>query len=151
MDKDIEQMPVDKLQEEIMLLRTAIRNHRDQKDDNNCYLDDFTYLYSYLPEKIKADPQLPNKQLMMTNCTRYYECRKNNKLYVPLEKISRSPKFAVEWLKINEYTPPFDWPIVVFNINTLDMCVTSNDSPDLIEINCSFEITHWFPLPKVPQ
>ncbi len=71
-----------------MKLRNAIRRHRDQKGDDNCWLDDYEYLYSVLPEKIKCEPQLPeSKELMMYNCSRYYDCRKTNKLYVPVEKI----------------------------------------------------------------
>jgi hypothetical protein len=69
-----------------MVLRNAIRKHRDQKDDDNCWLDDFE-LYGLLPEQIKCNPDLPNKELMMYNCSRYYECRKANKLYVPVDKL----------------------------------------------------------------
>lgn len=83
MDEDISIMSVVELQNEIMKLREGIRSHRDQKGDDNCWLDDFQ-LYGLLPEKINADPQLPNKELMMLNCSRYYDCRKAGKLYVPL-------------------------------------------------------------------
>lgn len=86
LDNDIQIMSIPELQDEIMKLRNGIRNHRDQKGDDNCWLDDFE-LYGLLPEKIKANPQLPDKQLMMVNCERYYECRKAGKLYVPLTEL----------------------------------------------------------------
>lgn len=75
------------LQQEIMKLRTAIRTHRDQKGDDNCYLDDENYLYSVLPEKLPADPELTNKELHMLNCSRYYDCRAAKKLYTPLKEL----------------------------------------------------------------
>jgi hypothetical protein len=90
MDKDIESMSITQLQDEAQKLRDGIRAHRDQKDDDNCFLDDQMYLYGLLPEKIGADPELPNKDLMMLNCSRYYECRKAGKLYQPLKKFEEN-------------------------------------------------------------
>jgi hypothetical protein len=86
MDSDLQKMSIRELQYEVMLLRNAIRKHRDQKGDDNCWLDDFE-LYGLLPERIKCNPDLPNKELMMHNCALYYECRKANKLYVPVDKL----------------------------------------------------------------
>jgi len=86
MDKDIENMSIFDLQNEAQKLRDGIRVHRDQKGDDNCWLDDQMYLYGLLPEKIGADPELPNKDLMMLNCSKYYECRKAGKLYKPVTK-----------------------------------------------------------------
>lgn len=90
MDKDIEFMSIFDLQAEVQKLRDGIRAHRDQKGDDNCWLDDQMYLYGLLPEKIGADPELPNKDLMMLNCSRYYECRKAGKLYKPLKKFDEA-------------------------------------------------------------
>lgn len=87
-DGDLVGLNYIELQHEVMKLREGIRNHRDQKGDDNCWLDDYA-LYGLLPEKIKADPQLPDKQLMMLNCSRYYDCRKANKLYVPLNELPK--------------------------------------------------------------
>lgn len=70
-----------------MKVRAAIRTHRDQKGDENCWLDDQFYLYGLLPEKIGCDPRLPEKRLMMVNCSRYYDCRSQNKLYKPLASL----------------------------------------------------------------
>ena len=92
MDNDIADMSFMQLQEEVMKLRNGIRKHRDQKGDENCWLDDQFYLYGLLPEKIKADPQLPEKQLMMLNCSRYYDCRKAGLMYVPLDKLPEQEK-----------------------------------------------------------
>jgi hypothetical protein len=93
-DPDIREMPVIELQDEIMKLREGIRKHRDQKGDENCWLDDQFYLYGLLPEKINADPQLPEKPLMMANCSRYYDCRKAGKLYIPLTKLPEESNVA---------------------------------------------------------
>ena len=86
MDNDLREMSEQQLIDEVMNLRNGIRKHRDQKGDDNCWLDDFA-LYGLLPEKIKADPQLPDKELMMVNCSRYYDCRKAGKLYIPLKEL----------------------------------------------------------------
>lgn len=86
-DPDIRHMSIADLEMEIMKLRNGIRTHRDQKGDENCWLDDQLYLYGLLPETKEADPQLPDKELMMLNCSRYYDCRKAGKLYVPLTKL----------------------------------------------------------------
>lgn len=88
-DPDIKIMSIMELEAEIMRLRTGIRNHRDQKGDDNCWLDDFA-LYGLLPEKVKANPELPDKELMMVNCSRYYDCRKSGQLYVPLTEMPES-------------------------------------------------------------
>jgi hypothetical protein len=87
MDDDLRGMSLGDARNEVMKLRNAIRRHRDQKGDDNCWLDDYEYLYKLLPEKIKCNPELPDKDLMMYNCSRYYECRKANKLYCPAEKL----------------------------------------------------------------
>ena len=87
MDDDLRGMSEQQLQQEVMKLREGIRKHRDQKGDENCWLDDQFYLYGLLPEKVNADPQLPDKELMMVNCSRYYDCRKAGKLYVPLTEL----------------------------------------------------------------
>lgn len=87
MDNDLREMSEQQLMGEVMKLREGIRKHRDQKGDENCWLDDQFYLYELLPEKINADPQLPDKELMMVNCSRYYDCRKAGKLYIPLTEL----------------------------------------------------------------
>lgn len=84
-DSDVMRMNYGQLHAEVMKLRTGIRTHRDQKGDENCWLDDQMYLYGLLPEKIGANPELPSKELMMFNCSRYYDCRKQGKLYKPLD------------------------------------------------------------------
>lgn len=92
MDSDLKSMSIEQLQQEVMKLREGIRKHRDQKGDENCWLDDQFYLYGLLPEKIGADPQLPDKDLMMLNCSRYYDCRKAGKEYIPLTKLPEGEK-----------------------------------------------------------
>lgn len=87
MDDDLRGMSEQQLIDEIMKLREGIRKHRDQKGDENCWLDDQFYLYGLLPEKINAEPQLPDKDLMMLNCSRYYDCRKAGKEYIPLKEL----------------------------------------------------------------
>ena len=90
LDNDLCNMSIPELQDEIMKLRGGIRKHRDQKGDDNCWLDDQFYLYGLLPENMGADPQLPDKELMMVNCSRYYDCRKAGKLYIPLTSLEKT-------------------------------------------------------------
>jgi hypothetical protein len=142
-DKDLEHLSVVELQEEVMKLRTAIRNHRDQKGDDNCWLDDGNYLYNLLPEKIKCNPELPRKQLMMVNCFRYYDCRKANKPYVPLESLPGDMDFAVEWISEKERTP-FQSPYIVLDIETGRMALVEDDVVPI-------KWTHWFPIPTKPK
>ena len=152
-DKDLENMSVAELQEEVMKLRTAIRTHRDQKDDENCWLDDGMYLYGVLPEKIGADPQLPDKQLMMQNCVKYYECRKHGRMYKPFSQMPKNPIFAIDWLTF-ECKPLFYWPIVC--ITKEEVFLAYNNSPIELDIRkdadrspCT-DLLYWFPLPILP-
>lgn len=156
-DNDLLPLSLEALQAEVMKLREAIRHHRDQKGDENCWLDDGSYLYGLLPEKIKADPHLPPKQLMMVNCSRYYDCRKGGKLYAPLDELPKKMEFAIEWIDIKERVPPFDIVVVVMNMISYNTCVAYNETyneavmtgiaADGRLIKIPFEVTHWFPLP----
>jgi len=166
MDVDLTRMSADELRQEVMKLRNAIRTHRDQKGDANCWLDSQMYLYGLLPEKIDADPQLPNKNLMMINCSRYYECRKNGENYFPLEELPKKIEFAADWISIKDRIPPFDIDVVVINNKEFKQCIAYNeaygevvmtraddgeesdkDGKKIIYREVPFEITHWFPLP----
>lgn len=61
---------------EVARLRAAIRNHRDQRGDDRCWLDDQT-LYEALGEPIPENAQaLPPKADFLTSCERYYEQRR---------------------------------------------------------------------------
>ena len=170
MDEDIKDMPIIDLQIEIMKLRNGIRTHRDQKGDENCWLDGKFYLYGLLPERVDVDPQLPNKQLMMVNCSRFYDCKKAGKDYYPLKELPRKLEFAVEWIDIKERIPPFDTWVVVMNIDNYEVCCAYNETYDevvmtridagkeydsdgvkIIYRQVPFEITHWFPLPWYPE
>lgn len=163
MDNDIISMSQKELQAEVMKLRGGIRKHRDQKGDENCWLDDQFYLYGLLPEKIKADPQLPDKQLMMINCFRYHDCRKSGKLYFPLETLPKKIDFAVNWISVKDRLPPFDTRVVVSNMDNFKQCIAFNQTYDQLAMTCvdgsgeetvyknvPFEITHWYPIPDGP-
>lgn len=173
MDEDLLNLSNSELQEKVIKLREAIRYHRDQRGDDNCWLDDFS-LYDLLPEKIKSNPELPNKQLMMVNCSRYYDCRKERKLYVPLDELPKKVEFAVDWIDIRDRIPPFDIWVVVMNIDTYDVCCAYNetyneivmtridaqwenqeekheDGRKVIYRQIPFKITHWYPLPWYPD
>jgi hypothetical protein len=153
-DEDLENMSTQQLRDEVIKLRTTIRTHRDQKGDENCWLDDGMYLYGLLPEKIGADPQLPNKQLMMQNCVKYYECRKRGKLYKPFSEMPSNPIFAVDWLTLEEANPFFNWPIVC--ISEEGMFLGYNDSPNGLSIKKYIDdslcetLLFWFPIPMFP-
>lgn len=170
MDADLQSMSQEELHNEVMKLREGIRKHRDQKGDENCWLDDQFYLYGLLPEKTKVDPQLPEKPLMMLNCSRYYDCRKSGKEYIALDSLPKKIEFAVEWISVKDRIPPFDSSVVVINANDYKMCLAYNESyselmmtrldpgkeydSNGLEIfyrKVPFEVTHWYPLPKWPE
>lgn len=157
MDADVKAMSVEELQQEVMKLRTAIRTHRDQKGDENCWLDDGFYLYEALPEKVGADPQLPPKQLMMQNCVKYYECRKRGRLYKPFTEMPKHPIFSIEWLELSKFEPYFQWPIVCTNgLRESFIGYNASPLPNRLEIKpmdmrIDIDVTHWFPLPMLPN
>lgn len=59
---------------EIIKLRAAIRLHRDEKGHDRCWLDD-QRLYQVLPESVKADFKLPNREEFLKNCEKYWKER----------------------------------------------------------------------------
>ncbi len=71
-DKDIYEMNVHAMASEIRRLRMAIRNHRDQRGDDRCWMDD-NELYAVLPEGVNAEFQLPEKRTFLGNCARHCE------------------------------------------------------------------------------
>ena len=73
-DKDLESLSKEELQQEILRLRTGIREHRDAKGHDRCWLDDID-LYNLLPEKLPADTKLPDREEFLTNCNKFYENR----------------------------------------------------------------------------
>jgi hypothetical protein len=56
-------------------LEAAIRNHRDQRGDDRCFLDDLT-LYEAVGLQ-QANTALPPKDVFLGNCARYWECRQS--------------------------------------------------------------------------
>lgn len=60
--------------EVIRRLTAAIREHRNQKQDNRCWLDDLT-LYSVLGDGVIHDSRLPPKCDFLQSCARYWEQR----------------------------------------------------------------------------
>ena len=76
-DSDIEFMTRLQLKAEILRLRMGIRQHRDQRLDDRCWMDDFE-LYEILPEGLEpsyVDLRLLPKEVMMANCDRFTTCR----------------------------------------------------------------------------
>ena len=73
-DGDLYLLAQDGLIAEVMRLRAAIRQHRDEKGHGRCWLDDQT-LYQILPEATEADLTLPPKEEFLTNCEIYWRTR----------------------------------------------------------------------------
>ena len=63
------------LQAEVVMLRAAIRAHRDQRGDDRCWFDDET-LYAVLPEGYV--PPARDVRVELENCTRFIMLRNNN-------------------------------------------------------------------------
>lgn len=74
MNEDVYHMSCLELIAEVTKLRTAIRQHRDEKGHNRCWLDDAT-LYKTLPESQSADFTLPPKCEFLMECNRYWDQR----------------------------------------------------------------------------
>lgn len=60
------------MSEEIEDLRNAIRKHRDQKNDDRCWMDD-EELYAVLPEKTPTNTALTPKPVFLESCRRFCE------------------------------------------------------------------------------
>lgn len=61
---------------EVERLRAAIREHRDQRGDDRCWLDD-RKLYALLPEADTADLTLPPECEFLESCRRYWAQRQD--------------------------------------------------------------------------
>ncbi len=75
---------------EIARLRAAIMEHRNQKQDDRCWLDDhklYLALGANPHEPIEAD--LPPREVFLSNCARYWECRKTGTTYERPEDLDR--------------------------------------------------------------
>ena len=69
MDEDLKSMTVDQLRCEVMKLRAAIREQRDQKGHDLCwYLPE---LWEVLPEKIQPQPMVPPWPEFMQRCAAF--------------------------------------------------------------------------------
>jgi len=74
-DEDLAQKTDDELRDEVKKLRAAIRDHRDQKGDDRCWVDDIK-LYEALPEgPVNYDPTLPPEDVFLENCKRFCRSR----------------------------------------------------------------------------
>lgn len=60
----------------IAKLEAAIREHRDQRGDDRCFLDD-AKLYSVLGDNVEVDASLPPKCDFLASCERYWEQRRS--------------------------------------------------------------------------
>jgi hypothetical protein len=65
---------ITRLWHETERLRSAIREHRDQKGDSRCWLDDWR-LYQALGDGCEAETRLPPKCEFLESCRRYWEQR----------------------------------------------------------------------------
>ena len=71
-DVDLDMMNANELKNEVVRLRNAIREHRNQRGDDRCWMDDHV-LYMNLPEKDSGITTLPAKEEFLNNCARYCE------------------------------------------------------------------------------
>jgi hypothetical protein len=85
---------------EIIRLREAIRNHRDQVGDDRCYRDDYD-LYQVLGEPIPEHAcQQDPPEVMLENCKRYVASRHDpSKPYLSIiEELSKDNKILKKLL-----------------------------------------------------
>ena len=75
-DSDLDSISHNNLIAEVLKLRKAIRNHRDQKGDDRCWMDDIE-LYKTLPEGVAdADLSLLSDDQFKRNCDLFVKNRK---------------------------------------------------------------------------
>lgn len=79
-DNDIITMSYGELQIQLLKLRNAIRQHRDEKGHDRCWMDD-QRLYEVLPDKIDIDTTLPSRECFLKNCEKFYENRQNGQVW----------------------------------------------------------------------
>lgn len=86
-----------RLRDDNARLRVAIRNHRDQRGDDRCFLDD-EELYRALGESGVVDLSLPSKCEFLKSCERFWEQRQS-----PQEKdgspLSGLPRMTIRQLE----------------------------------------------------
>lgn len=71
---------VAELKKEVERLRGAIRQHRDERGHDRCWMDD-QRLYEVLPESVDVDTTLPPKECFLKNCEKFYENRQNGEVW----------------------------------------------------------------------
>jgi hypothetical protein len=68
-DDDLAAMTADQLRAEVLKLRTAIRQQRDQKGHDLCwYLPE---LWAVLPERLQPSPEVPDWCEFMQHCAEF--------------------------------------------------------------------------------
>lgn len=67
---------IEVLDDALTALRQAVRDHRDARGDDRCWLDDIE-LYKALHEPVPEDMELalPNRNAFLTRCEQYFEHR----------------------------------------------------------------------------
>ena len=74
LDQDLLTLSARQMRKEIMRLRNAIREHRDEKGHGRCWLDD-QRLYAVLLENQTADFSLPSRDEFLASCALYWQER----------------------------------------------------------------------------
>jgi len=69
MDEDLQSKTKEKLIAEIILLRNAIRKHRDSQGHNLCWYH--PELWDLLPEQVEVERKIPQWCEFMSNCAAY--------------------------------------------------------------------------------
>ncbi len=74
LDDDLQALSAKQLRKEIVRLRNAIRQHRDETGHGRCWLDD-QRLYTILPDNQDPDLALPPRAEFLANCALYWQER----------------------------------------------------------------------------
>lgn len=88
MDHDLRKMSREQLQEEVMTLRQAIRQHRDCSGHDLCHWH--PELWSTLPEKELPKRKVPGFIEFLFNCVRYRWGLKDESTVIHSDKTPRS-------------------------------------------------------------
>lgn len=75
-DSDLKIKSIGRLRKEIMRIRTAIRKHRDAKDNSRCWHNDLQLYEKTLPEVKPAGRMNLPEDVLFRNCKKYIRRQK---------------------------------------------------------------------------
>ena len=113
-EHEVKVMLVEELNDRVKQLEDAIREHRNQRADDRCWLDDLT-LYAVLNDDVVTDNRVGDQCAMLRNCERFIKNRCDGggpwKSYAELETENELLRQAIEG-----ECPPMEIEMIIDNM-----------------------------------